>query len=190
MCVRVSASVCSCLCLNVCVCVCVYTCMSFFECVCQRVCVCVCVCVCVYVSVRLKEGLKTAGGCVSHGLTLYLVGLQVEVLQAGVHGGRDGQPVVRQVQLHQRGRVERRRVDAGALQATAAQAQVLEPVQAREAALAQLREGVPREVELLDGRGQVRGHRLEAVLSQVQQVQGEQTWGNDRQRRGSEASLV
>ncbi len=49
-------------------------------------------------------------------LTLYFIGLQVEVLQGGGDCGGGSKFVIRKVQFHQAGEVEDLRVNAAALQ--------------------------------------------------------------------------
>lgn len=86
---------------------------------------------------------------------MYLVGLQVEVLQGGGNGGNAAEFVVRQVQFHQAADVEDLWLDL--LQAAVTQAEVLEVVEAHEAAAIQPGEAVAGQVELLERRGQFLG---------------------------------
>lgn len=79
---------------------------------------------------------------------MYLVGLQVEVLQRGGNNRNAAELVVRQVQFHQAGDVEDLWLDL--LQAAVAQAEVLEVVEAHEDVVIQLGETVAGQVELLD----------------------------------------
>lgn len=75
-------------------------------------------------------------------LTFYFIGLQVQVLQSGGHGGNSGEFVVRQIQLHQAGVVEGLRGDAEVLQAAVTQTQVLEVEESLKTVLSQSSEGV------------------------------------------------
>lgn len=86
---------------------------------------------------------------------MYLVGLQVEVLQGGRNSRNAAEFVVRQVQFHQAGDVEDLRPDV--LQAAVTQAKVLEVVEAHEAVVIQLGETVAGQVELLDRGGEILG---------------------------------
>lgn len=56
--------------------------------------------------------------CEGMQLTLYFIGLQVEVLQGGGYGRNGSKVVIRKVQFHQTGEVEDPWMDAAALQTT------------------------------------------------------------------------
>lgn len=86
---------------------------------------------------------------------MYLVGLQVEVLQGGGHCGNAGELIVRKVQLHQAGEVEDLRADFP--QAAVTQAKVLQVQEPHKAVPVQPRQSVVGQVELLDGRGKILG---------------------------------
>lgn len=104
---------------------------------------------------------------------MYLVGLQVEVLQGGGNSGNAGEFVVRQVQFHQAGEVEDLRLDF--LQAAVTQAKVLEVEEAHEAVVIQPGEAVAGQVELLDRRGEILGDGRERIVAEVQQAHAQKT---------------
>lgn len=83
-------------------------------------------------------------------LTLYLVGLQVEVLQGGGDCGSGTKFVIRKVQFHQTGEVEDLRVHALDLQTTATEAQILKAEKSHKTVLIQPGESVVGQIELHD----------------------------------------
>lgn len=91
--------------------------------------------------------------CEGMQLTLYLIGLQVEVLQGGGYSRNGGKVVIRKVQFHQTGEIEDLWMDAAALQTTVTQTKVLQVEKSHKTVIIQLRESVVGQIELLDRWG-------------------------------------